>query len=234
MSAIIRKELNSYFNSPIGYVYLGVFFFFAGLFFNNTALAYGSSDMRGLFGSLNTVLMFIIPLLTMRLFSEERRQKTDQALMTAPISLTSIVFGKFFAAFFMFLISISITIVFALILAVHTQPEWSVIFGHLVGFVLLGAALVAIGLFISALTESQVVAAIISFVAAFLLYLIDALAPTIPWEFMRNIMTSISFNVHYDDFTLGLLNFANIIYFLSVVAVFIFFTVRIIDRRRWN
>ncbi len=230
----MRKEVNGYFNSPIGYVYLGVFFFFAGLFFNNTAIAYNSSDMRGLFSSLNSVVMFIIPLLTMRLFSEERRQKTDQALMTAPVSLTGIVVGKFLAAFIMFLISISITVVFALVLAVNTQPEWSVIFGHLIGFILLGAALIAIGLFISSLTESQVVAAIISFVAAFLLYLLDSLAPTIPWESLRGIMMSISFGMRYYDFTLGMLNFANVIYFLTVIALFVFFTIRVIDRRRWN
>lgn len=234
MLAILKREFNAYFTSPIGYIFLGAFYLFSGYFFMTGPLYSSSTDLSTIFSSLFSVFMFIIPILTMRLMSEDRRSKADQALLTAPISLTGLVMGKFLAAFFVLCIAIVITLLYAIVISAFATPDWAVFIGHFIGIILLGGALISIGMFISSLTESMVVAAIVSFLVMMFLTLVDSLADLSSWSFLSNILTSISLYSHYKDFTLGMLNFANIIFFLSVMAVFIFFTIRVLDRRRWK
>lgn len=171
MGAIIKREMSSYFSSPIGYIYLAVFYLFAGFFFYMTTLQAGSTDLRGVFINLFSVLMFLIPILTMRLISEDKRQKTDQALLTAPLTLGGLVFGKFIAAFIIFAMGVAVTLVFAVVVSFFAQPDWAVVLSNMLGLLLLGGALISIGLFISSLTENQVIAAIGSFAALMFLSL---------------------------------------------------------------
>lgn len=234
MIAIMKRELNSYFSSPIGYVFLGAFYLFAGLFFVQGPLASATTDMRTLFASLFTIFVFIIPILTMRLLSEDKRQKTDQALLTAPVSLTAIVLGKYLAAVVVFLAAIAIIAVYAIVLAMFASPDWILLLGHFTGLILLGGALISIGMFVSSLTESQVISAVVSFLIMIFLVLIDSLASLVPIAFFADILNSLSFYSRYYTFTLGIFNFANAIFFLSVIAVFVFLTVRVLERRRWN
>ena len=116
MLAVLRREMSNYFTSPIGYIFLAVFYFFSGMFFTSV-LAYNSTDITNVFSSLFTVLIFIIPLLTMRSMSEEKKQKTDQLLLTSPVKLGGLVFGKFLAAFFMYCIALAITVIYSIVLA---------------------------------------------------------------------------------------------------------------------
>ncbi len=234
MLAIFKREFNAYFTSPIGYIFLGAFYLFSGFFFMTGPLYASSTDLSMIFSSLFSVFMFIIPILTMRLMSEDRRSKTDQALLTAPISLTGLVVGKFLAAFAVLFIAILITLLYAMVISAFASPDWAVFMGHFIGIILLGGALIAIGMFISSLTESMVVAAIISFLVMVFLTLVDSLSMLTSWSFLSSLLTSLSLYTHYRDFTLGMLNFANIIFFLSIMAVFIFFTIRVLDRRRWK
>ena len=234
MTAIIKRELRAYFTSPIGYIFLGVFYLFAGYFFMTGPLYSSSTDLSTIFSSLFSVFMFIVPILTMRLMSEDRRSKTDQALLTAPLSLTGLVMGKFLAAFIMLFIAIAITLAYALVISLFAAPDWAVFVGHFVGITQLGGALISIGMFISSLTESMVVAAIISFLAMMFLTLVDSIALILDWEAAANFFISISLYTHYKDFTLGMLDFSDIIFFVSIAAVFIFFTIRVLDRRRWR
>ncbi len=233
MLAVLRREMSNYFTSPIGYIFLAVFYFFSGMFFTNV-LAYNSTDITNVFSGLFTVLMFIIPLLTMRSMSEEKKQKTDQLLLTSPIKLGNLVIGKFLAAFIIYCIALAITVVYSIILAVYETPEWSVVVGNIFGALLLGAALIAIGVFISSLTENQLIAAIGSFAVMMFIMMIDSFASLIPVEFISNILLKISFMTRYTDFVNGILNFANVLFFLSIAVIFNFFTVRILEKKRWS
>ena len=160
MAAIFKREFKSYFTSPFGYAILAAFLFLFGIMF---AILYagGSAETTGIFNNIFViigVMVALIPVMTMRLMSEDKRLKTDQALLTAPVSVTGIVLGKFFAAFLVFAIGISITLVFQIIVACYVSVDWMVYLGCVIGILLFGAALIAIDLFISSLTESQVVA----------------------------------------------------------------------------
>lgn len=234
MSAVFKREFRAYFTSPIGFIYLSVFFFFSGLFMYMGPLRGATSSLSPVFSALQAIVMIIIPILTMRLFSEDKKQKTDQLLLTSPVSLTGIIFGKLLAAFAVFFLGIIMTLVYAFVLEFFGTVEWSVYFSNLLGMLLLGIALISIGAFISSLTESQVVAAIGSFAIMILILLLDSLAAVIPIDWISNIVKSISFYSRYNDFYLGIINFADIIFFLSVTAVFVFLTVRVFEKKRWS
>lgn len=234
MFAIYKRELKSYFSSAIGYVVLATFVFFASLFFAIYNLVYDTTSMTNVFGSMMLIYVFLIPILTMRTFSEEKRQKTDQALLTAPVSLTGIVFGKFFAALTIYAIGLCSLIIFALILAAFATVETWVIVGNIVGMLLVGAALISIGIFISNLTESQIIAAIASIFAMLLLYLLSNFATLTDNTVIQNIITSISITDRYTNFAVGIFNLSDAVFYLSIAVLFVFFTVRMLEKRRWS
>lgn len=233
MDIIIKKEVKSYFYSPIGYVYLALFYFISGIYFFDS-LTGKINDIQNLFSGLFTLSVFSIPLLTMRLLSEEQKNKTDQVLLTAPIHLYEIVFGKYMGALLLYVMSISITIIYAIILAIYSDFNWIIYIGHFVGILLLGSSLIAIGLFISALTENQIVAAIGGVGAGFFILLIDGIKTAVPIQLLSQIIGSLSFNRRYEGFTNGLLNIGDVIFFISISGVFLFMTIRVLEKRRWG
>ena len=170
----------------------------------------------------------------MRLLSEERRQKTDQALLTAPVSLTGIVMSKFFAAFLLYIIGISVTLLYSLVLAFVTNPGWSYILGNYLGLSLLGAALIAVGLFISSITENQLVAAIVSYAVMFFLLMMDSLANLFPIKIVSEFLYNLSFQTHYNKFFSGVVAVSDIMFFLSATFIFLFLTTRVMEKRRWS
>ena len=182
------------------------------------------------------LIMFILPILTMRLLSEDKKQKTDQLLLTAPVSLFSMVLGKYFAACIIYAMGLAVTVLYAIVLATFTVIEWAAIFGSIIGLLLMGMALIAVGMFISSLTENQVVAAIAGFVVMLLLYLVDSLASIISGlvPVAANILYGISFQQRYNTFAYGIFDFVSIFFFLSFAAVFIYLTVRVFEKRRWS
>lgn len=234
MTAILRRELSAYFNSPIGYVFLAVFYVFSGYFFFGISLMGNTTDITPIFSSLFFIVIFLIPVLTMRLLSEDKKHKTDQALLTAPISLTSLVLGKFLAAFVIFLLGLSITLVFGLIVAGFATPNWAAIFGSFAAMLLLGASLISIGLFISSLTENQVIAAVGGLFVGLALMLIDPLAGVFSNKIVVAVISGMSFYTRYNTFTTGKFDASNVLFFLSVCAVFVFLTVRVLEKRRWS
>lgn len=234
MLAILRREFSAYFRSPIGYIYLAVFYIFSGFFFFTNNLYSGYSSITGVYSSLFSIIMFLIPILTMRLMSEDKKQKTDQALLTAPISLFSLVMGKFLAALCVFCMGLAVTLVYAFVIAIFTTVSWSVVFGNLIGTILLATALIAIGMFISTLTENQVIAAVGGFAVMLFLMLIDNLKNVVTNSLLQKIVTGVSFYERYTGFVMGKFNYADAVFYLSVAAIFIFLTIRVIERRRWS
>ena len=234
MGAIYRREMGAFFTSGIGYVFLAVFALFSGLFFSLGVIGSGVSDMSPMFSSMFLIVLFLIPILTMRLLSEEKKNRTDQGLLTAPVSLPAIVLGKYFAALTLFIIAESIVFIYSIIIALCGEVIWSTLLGNYFAMLFLGAAFIAIGLFISSLTENQMAAAVISMFVLFILYLLDSLAASVPCDFLKNALLSLSFYSRYTEFTSGIFNFSSVLFFLSTAFLFNFFTVRVLDKKRWG
>ena len=235
MAAIFKREFTSFFSSAIAYVVLSVYFVFSSAFMFWYCLTYNTANLSPIFTSMLIITAIVIPVSTMRLLSEEKRQKTDQALLTAPVSIFQIVFGKYLAALLLFVCCLAIYFVYAIVIACFVTPAWSMIFCNFIGSFLIGAALIAVGMFISSLTDSQVVAAVVSMAAGLVLTsFVDMLANIIPVEAVSGVITSISFSLHYQDFASGTFNIPDVVFFLSFIAVFLFLTDRALERKRWS
>ncbi|MDR0562534.1 MAG: ABC transporter permease [Spirochaetaceae bacterium] len=180
MIAILKRELRSYFLTPAGYIYMGFFLLIAGIYFVFINLIRMSSDFSNFLGSILLIYLFTIPMLTMRLFSEERRQKTDQLLLTAPVTVAEIVMGKFLAAFILFLLTLGATALYALVIAVFGELALAATVGGYLGFIFLGASYISIGMFISAATENQITAGAVSFFSLLMIWLIDSVSQIFP------------------------------------------------------
>lgn len=233
MSAVFKREFKAYFSSPLGYVFLTIFFFFEGMFFS-TIFEAGSPETSYVVAAMSTVIMFVTPVLTMRLLSEDRKQKVDQALLTAPVSVAGIIMGKFFAAFSVFALSFSPTLIFQIIVASKVTVNWLVYINMLVGVLLIGAALIAIGMFISSLTESTVISCILTLVAFLVIMMITSLAEMTGVEFLTDIAGYIGFMDRFQNFYDNVFPVTDVIYLLSIAGVFCFLSVRAVEKRRWS
>ena len=232
MLAIFKREFKAYFVSPVGYVVLAFFLLFSGYIFSSMYVS-GSPDITMLFQNMFIIILFIVPILTMRLMSEDKRQKVDQALLTAPVKLSSIVLGKFFAALAVFALGFANTLIFQIIISCFVSTNWLVYLGNVVGMLLLGASLIAIGLLISALTESQMVAAVGTFAISMLIFMLDGLAETIGIDVFKKVAEWVSFSGRYNTFISGVFDYSNLIFFVSVAAIFLFLAVRTLEKKRW-
>ena len=234
MNAIFKREFLAYFRTPLGYVIVSAMYFFTGYYFSTYNIFRNTTDTSGMFSMLFSVVLFIVPVLTMRLLSEERRVKTDQTLFTSPVSRFGIVLSKYLAALSVFVVAVSGTLVAAMVLQLHSQPDWPVIFGNFIGLILLGAALIAICLFISSLTESQVIAAISGFGVSLFLVLLDALHFLVTNSALRMRLRHMSFRGRYSGFTIGVVGFSDVCFFISIAVCFLLLTVIVLERRRWQ
>ena len=233
MFAIFKRELKAYFTSPLGYVFLAIFYAFSGLFFYIFSLSVGSTDISSVFLMMFMVLMVFVPLLTMRLLSEDKKQKTDQLILTAPVSLLSIVMGKFLAAYAIFAIGVAVMPVYGFVMSTFAMVSWLPIWGNTVGLLLLGGIFVSIGLFISSLTENQMIAAIGGFFINLMILLMNTLKSALPNGFLQDVLSSISVYSRYSEITSGIFSLSSLIFFVSVIFIFLLLTVRVLEKRRW-
>lgn len=232
MFAIYKRELKAYFQTPIGYIVVAAFFFFLGLFFS-VIYSQGSPKIAYVVTSISTIAVFTIPILTMRLMSEDRRQKVDQALLTAPVSLTGIVLGKFFAALSVFSIGLVPTIAFEGIIMSYISVNILEYLYALLGVILLGAVLISIGMFISSLTESSVVSGILTLVINILITYMSGFSSMVSKQWLVKILDKLAIMTAFENFSTNYFSIENIIYFVSITAIFLFLSVRSLERRRW-
>ena len=233
MKAIFKRELRAYFLTPLGYVVIAAMYFFTAYYFFTYNLYGNTTDTATLFSMLFSVALFLAPVLAMRLLSEERRAKTERTLLTAPVSRLRVVLGKYLAALLVYLLAISGTLVMALVLRIYARPDWPVVFGNLLGLFLLGASLIAVCLFVSAFTESQVMAAVGGFGVSLFLILADALRYVAQSRALRVLFAQLSFNDRYKGFTIGVIALPDLCFFVSVAGLFLALTVLALERRRW-
>ncbi len=232
MLAVYKRELKAYFTNPLGYVVLAIMLFFLSINFMTLLLNY-YGNISYLFFMVNTYTMLIPPLITMRLFSEEKKQKTDQLLFTAPVSITKIVLGKYLAAFTLFAICYAVTIIYEIIFGALTQVNVLMYLSSLLGTALIGLSLIAIGTFISSVTESQIIAAILGLIASITIMMFDSIGSVFGSSLLSTLFSTLSFATRYNTFNSGIIDFSNIVYFLSISVLFIFLTIRVHEKKRW-
>ena len=234
MFAIYKRELRSYFTSAVGYVFLAVIVALSAVAFSMTTLLSYTNDVSTYFTVMLFILMVALPVLTMKLFAEERKLKTEQLLLTAPVSIGGMVAAKFFAAFTVFFGSVLLTSISYLTLFKYSDPEGGIIFGNILAITLVGAAFIAIGMFVSALTENQLAAAIGTFGILLAMLGIAMLNSFIPWYPVRFVLDWFSILSRYTNFTNGFFDFAATLYYVSVCFIFLFVTCRLYERRRYG
>ncbi len=287
MIAIYKKELRSYFTSMIGYVFIAFSLIIVGISFYNQNLIAGIANFEYTITDVTIVFILLVPILTMRLMAEEKKQKTDQLLLTTPLKAGDIVLGKFLAVFSVLLIVMAIVSLYPLIINIYGDVPFGAAYSSIFGFCLLGGAYLAIGIFISSLTDSQVVAAVVTLVTFIITSLIDAIGLIIPsdgktayiffaiiiiaislilYRMMNNVYLAIAIAAigeigltiiyllkpvffdglvvkvfgwisvlsRFKNFRLGILDISDIIYYLSVVFIFLFLTSQVIKKKRWS
>lgn len=237
MKAILKREIRSYFSSPVGYVCVAALTALYGFaYYANVMMSRSTSYITGVYSFLFTFTMIIIPILTMRSMSEDRKNRTDQALLTAPVGVGTIVTAKFFAAFFVYLIAnvLGLLPAFAIFPFVSGTMPWGVILGNFTATILYGGAMISIGIFISSLTESQVIAAVSSFVVSFFLMYVNGLSSSLDNPMVSAAVNAISFYARYVSFVQGVFYVPSVVFFLSVMCIFIFLTAKRLESRRWN
>jgi len=254
--AIVERELRTYFISPVAYVVLTIFVFLSGLFFQtilSQVMQYAMMqamqgaqmgrgampiDMPGIISrqflqTMSVILLFMIPMITMALFSEEKRRGTIELLLTAPLTDFQVIVGKFLGAVSFFVILLLTTWIPMAVLYIYGHPASGPIFSAYLGLFLYGLALLALGLFISSLTENQIVSAVISFGAIMVLWLVDVVAQRAE-SGTKDVLTYLSILSHLDDFMKGVLSTSHIIFYLSLMFFALFLTYRSIDSLRWR
>jgi ABC-2 type transport system permease protein len=232
MTAVYIKELRAYFTSMIGYIYLSVFLLISGYIFSTGNLMSQNGDIKTYFASIFSLVIFLVPILTMRLFSEERKLRTLQLLFTMPVSISGIVIGKFLATLSVFCMGLAVTLLYPLILAWFGSVEGMVVLGNYLGMIVLVSSCVAIGLFISALTENQIIAAVLSYSVLLALWLLDSAGQDIVKGSIGKFISYLSLNTHYREFTYGIFNPASLVFFLTLTALFLVFSIMVIDGRK--
>lgn len=287
MLAIFKKEFKAYFLSAGGYIFMGMFLFLTGIFFTLYDIASSSADFLTVIAQMSFLFLFIIPIITMRTLSEEVKNKTDQLLLTAPIKVRDIVVGKFLAAALLLFVTLAVTFLYPLIMSVFGTVSYPEIFVGYAGILLLGSSFIAIGIFISSLTENVIISAVGSFAAVLFIMLMDTIAGVFPTDSLSGMIFSIllilavaayvyrstknivipagialvgiiiavvlkfvkaalfeGFIVNFfgwislikndQTFSMGVLNLTAIVFFISVIFVFLFLTIRVIEKRRWS
>ncbi|MEI6245369.1 MAG: ABC transporter permease subunit [Acidobacteriota bacterium] len=247
--AIAGKELRSYFASPIGWVIVGLFSLIFGWFFdtyleyfvkNSMQAQMGGGPMninmsliRPLFSNATVIILFVLPSITMRTYSEEKRSGTIELLLTSPITDWEIIIGKFLGAMGLYCAMLAATMVYMAVLFAYGHPEWKPLVAGYIGLVLMGGCFISMGLFISSLTKNQIIAGIGTFIAGLLFWVInwmgDNASPT-----TAAILSYLSITEHFDDFAKGVLDTKHLIFYLSFITFGLFLTSKSVDSERWR
>lgn len=234
MRAIFRKEMQSYFYTPAAYVFMGVFLMLGSIFFGVSNLAARSGNMLTLFSQLSYLWLLLSPILTMRLLAGERRQRTDQMILSSPCSLSAMVAGKYFAACAVLLLTVLCTLIYALLVAIYgTLYIGETAVGYL-GLILQGCAFIALDLFVSCFAKSQMTAAVAGIGANLLIWLSDVVAAAVSVEAVSKLLNFISLYQRFVPFVRGQLSLSNVLYYLLFIFAMLFLSVRVLDARRWS
>ena len=234
MKAIYKRELFAYFTSPVGYIVLDFALCVSGYLFVATNLQNATTSLLQFFSLLSYVLVLLVPLMTMHLWSEERKNKTDQLLLTTSVPVGSIIFGKYFACVTLFLINVVVMLAYPMVMSLYSSVVWSNVFMLYFGYLLMGCTLISVGLFVSTLTESQIVSALGTFAIILFLILSNILSTKINVEIISKILNWFSLFARFDNFIWGVIDISTLIYYITFAGLFIFLSVMSIQKKRWR
>ncbi len=234
MSAIYKRDLRAYFTSPVGYVFIAAFLFVMNLVFFLMNMLTGENRLTTCYTIMLYAMMVLVPILTMRTFSEDYKQKTDQLLLTSPVRPTGIVMGKFLAAYTVFVITLALMLVQVIIIAAMSTPNAAIIVGNYIALLSAAAVYISIGCFVSSLTENQLVANIATLAINVTLFLLDYAYDLVNVGWIKQILYWISVYRRFNTFYVGVFSVADFVFYLCVSAVFLFLTVRVLEKKRWS
>lgn len=232
---ILKKELNSYFNSPLGYVVISVFLVISGWLFMQTFFLEGQSSMRQFFGLLPVIFMFILPAVTMSEWAEEKRSGTVEVLMTFPVRSSDVVFSKFFSALAFLSIMLLFSFPIPYMITSIGSPDTGVILAGYLGAILLGSSYIAIGLWVSSVTKNQIVSFLIGAGIIFVFFIIgnSFILDSLP-ERLGSVGRFLSLTTHFNSILRGVISLSDIVYYLSVIAFFLFLNAREVSLKKWK
>ena len=246
--AIARKELRSYFASPIAYIVIGLFAVIFGIFFGVILLNFNQASQQGGGQAVNVneqlirpvflnsvvVFLFMLPIVTMRSYAEEKRSGTIELLLTAPLTDLQIILGKFIGAMSLYASMLLVTALSVGALFFFGTPEVKPLLTTYLGLLLMGGCFVSVGLLISSFTSNQIVAGAVTFGVFLILWVINWPAPFAPWPWLQTFLNYASIVDHFDDFSRGVLDTKHVVYYISFIAVGLFLTARSVDTERWR
>jgi ABC-2 type transport system permease protein len=249
--AIAGREMRAYFASPMAYIVVGLFAFVFGFFFYNSLIYFAEQSLRagqfGMGGPLNVnqmlvrplmynvgvVILFFLPMLTMRSFAEEKRSGTFELLLTSPLTDWHIVLGKFLGVVGVYALMLFVSLLSVLLLFAFGEPEWRQVATSYLGLLLLGGCFISLGLFFSSITRSQLVAGLLTFAALLMLWIINWTAET-AGPTLRAIISALSVLDHFEDFSRGVIDTKHLVYYVSFITFGLFLTTRAVDSERWR
>jgi ABC-2 type transport system permease protein len=230
---LAKKEFRSYFDSPVAYVVITLFLLIAGWQFSTSLFLSNSPDLRTLFSIIRFILLFFIPAVSMRLISEERRLGTIELLMTLPVKEWQLVMGKFLSAYLLIIVTLFLTIIHYITIALLGRPDLGATIGGYIGLVLIVGFYLSIGIFTSSLSQNQIISFILSFVIIFAFYILDKIVFFFP-GFLATVLEYLSTDYHFNNIARGVLDSRDVIYYLSMMFLFLFLTVQTLESRKWK
>jgi len=232
MISVFKKEFSGYFFSSFGFVFIGIFLLISGITFSTYNLIGMRGDMNGMFGIFSNISIMTFPILTMKLFSEERRLGTEQLLLTSKLKCWQIVVGKYLAALSLFLIALMGTIIYVGIIKTYGNPNLGSIVGSYTGFILLGSAFIAMSMFASSIFENQITSAIGSFGILFISVIIGSLGKSLQIPILKDVLSFLSVTTKYESITRGILTLEPIVYYIFFSIFFVFLTTKTLEKRK--
>ncbi len=230
ISAIYQKELRSYFSSPIAYIVIAMFLFLAGFFYYSAVVQYKMATLDAPFSNVVIILIFLMPLLSMKLLSEEKKSGTLELLLTRPIREIDIVLGKYFAAATVYLVMLIPTAIYGVVLYTIAKPDLYPMLTQYAAVFLVGLSFLALGLFASSLTENQIVAAVVAFTFILVLWLLNWLTGSLGED---NVISYFAISSHFSDLISGVIDARDVVFYVSFIFFFIFVSAKVIDSKRW-
>lgn len=233
--AIIKKELKDYFNSPLAYIFISIFLVISGWLFMRSFFLQGQATMRSYFYLIPWLFLFLIPAITMKLWAEEKKLKTTEILFTWPIKDWETVIGKFLASLFFLIITVLLSISIPITISNLGDLDWGIVIASYLGVFFMGAAFLAIGLFISSITDNQIIAFILSVAISFVAFIIgETIVLYVIPGFLVNLFQYLGLGYHFSSINRGVLDSRDIIYYLSIIGLFLYLNIRQIESRKWK
>ncbi len=235
IKAVFKKELAAYFNSPIAYIFIGVFLVVSMWLFWQDFFLTGQATIRGYLSLLPWIFLFLTPAITMRLWSEEKRSGTIEVLLTLPIKDQEVVLGKFLSSLAFLGINLALSLTLPITVALLGSLDWGPVVGGYLGALFLGAAYLSLGLYISSLTRNQIVAFLLAIVVSFIFYIIGSnLVLESVGSGLASVLSFIGLGSHFSNIAKGVLDSRDIIYYLTFIVFFLFLNVRSLSARQWK